>query len=325
MRTAIACCVLALSAPLPAAPPAPEVVQTEHWGTVIQATKSLLLEGKYEELTETAKRYREGEKSADGNWKLEYFYAGFGDGKDATEWEKIFAALEEWAEREKEDPAPIIAQGEANWSFGKQARGSGFADSVTPEGWKILRERMQKGRELLKSEEERCRTCPGYFAVMLKIGIDGSADRRTFMKWFDDGVKLAPDFLTLYEMKSYYILPRWYGREGELAKFVADLAKDQPMAAVWVLWRLQHQGVYNNVFNDVPLSWPKLREPLLGAFGDDDVAPGNMVAYLADVAGDDEAKLAALARVGNRLDPQRWRHRDRMDAAKAEIEAAAEE
>lgn len=285
----------------------------EKWHIKKEA-KDLLLKGEFGKLTKLAKRYRDNKETlSDGSWKLIYFYEGFRGG-NAKEWIVVLDRLEEWGKSEVVDPSPIVALGDAYWGFGKRARGSGYANTVTEEGWRLLRERLAEGRSKLLAASERCRNGPGFYVVMLKIGIDGSQPRESFMRIFEKGIEVAPECPHLYEMKSYYILPRWYGRKGELEDFVRATAEKYPEMALWVLWRLQYQGVYRNVFEQEGIAWDTLKERLTKCIDGDSVkiSQANILAYLADFAGDRNTFSAALDSVDNQIDASMWRSQKRL-------------
>ena len=280
-----------------------------------QHVRELLRNGDFDMLTRLARQYRSSKATlSDGSWTLNHFYEAFSHCSSTQEWNAMFGRLEEWNRHESADPAPIVAIGNAYWSFGKQARGTGFADSVTPEGWKLLHERLAKGRGRLVGEFSRCKSCPGYYVVMMKLGIDGSQQRDSFMKLFDQGIALEPAYPHMYEMKAYYILPRWYGRRGEIREFIFAVADRHPQAALWVLWRLQ-QGVYQNVFKQEGIEWDAIEVKLKRCLELNPVGIGqaNMLAYLSDVAGDAETLAAALKSVDGKLDASLWQSRKRLD------------
>ena len=139
-------------------------------------------------------------------------------------------------------------------------------------------------------------------------------ERKSFEKLFEQGIKLEPKFPHLYEMKSYYILPRWYGKQGELKEFVFTTADRYPEVALWVLWRLQKQGVYKNIFKEERIEWDMIKVSLKRCIKPDSIGIGqaNMLAYLSDVAGDTETCVAALKSVDYQLDTSMWRSRKRL-------------
>jgi len=298
------------------APTCVEITCSDQKGQIRKHVKELLLQGEFDKITGLAQQYRKSkEKFSDGTWKLHQLYEAFGGCKDMDEWTGLLAKLDEWNKHETKDPAPLIAIGNAYWSFGKQARGNGFADTVTAEGWKLLGERLAIGRSKLVADSRKCVTCPEYFVVMMKLGIDGCQERESFMKLFEQGVKLEPTYLYLYEMKSYYILPRWYGKQGELREFVVETAKNNPEAALWVLWRLQNQGVYQNVCKDEEIDWNAIKGDLRKCLESSPAGVGhaNILAYLSDIAGDAETLAGSLKSVDYQIDVFYWRPRARAE------------
>jgi hypothetical protein len=148
---------------------------------------------------------------------------------------------------------------------------------------------------------------------MMKLGIDDRQDPKVFMAFFDDGIKLEPTYLHLYGMKSYYLLPRWYGKPGELRDFVLHTADRYPEAALWILWDLEYQGICSNVFREESVDWNIIKPRLKKCITPGSVAQANMLAYLADIAQDSQTRDAMLDSVDDQLDASRWRSQERLE------------
>ncbi len=271
--------------------------------------KRLLQEHKFDSLTGLVKTYRENKSThSDGTWHLNSFYDAFSFFKTEQEWTEVFDGLRAWSAHELNDPAPLLALAHAHWGYGKTARGGGFSNTVSEDGWNTLGKELATARSILSTNAARCAKCPFYFVVQMKIGIDGSEPRESFIRHFTDGIALEPGFLQLYEMKSYYLLPRWYGREGEIKEYVRDLLDNHPVAALWVLWQFHRYDTYENMFEEEDLPWEsvngKLRQSLVGGTG-----PGkpNMLAYLADIAGDQDMVREITTKEGFEFDVSKWR------------------
>lgn len=286
-------------------------------------TKEYLLHGDFDKLTKTAQQFRASKATlSDGSWKLDHFYSSFSTyNSNTNDWKQLLGKLDEWSRHETRDPAPIIAAGNALWAMGKQARGMGFADTVTDDGWNFLRESLGKDINKLTVEYDRCKSCPGYYVVMLKIGVDGEIRRSKFESLFEQGVKLEPKYAPLYETKAYYLLPRWYGRKGELREFIYTTAERYPEIAIWILWRLQYQAVYENVFREENIEWDQIKTALKKSIQSKSLGIGqaNMMAYLSDIAGDPDTLAAAMKSVDNQFDVSMWRSYERVVEIAAKI------
>ena len=83
-----------------------------------------------------------------GTLKINNFYAGVvaqgenGQPPTETDWDSAVKTLEAWAAAKPKSAAAQIALAHANIAVGWRARGSGYADSVTREGWKVFHQQV---------------------------------------------------------------------------------------------------------------------------------------------------------------------------------------
>lgn len=111
------------------------------------------------------------------------------------------------------------------------ARGSGWASTVSDEGWKLFHERLEAAKAAL---EEAVRLDHGNAqasAMLLTVAL-GIDDGENFMEnAFADAVKADPDDPESYGNKLYYLRPRWHGSWDEMSTFarsVFDKVRDDP-------------------------------------------------------------------------------------------------
>ena len=93
-----------------------------------------------------------------GGWQLHVLYTILSTTSTREEtdaaWEAQIAALEEWIRQSPSSPTPRVALADTYENFAWKARGGDFADTVTPEGWKLFGERMQKALDTLNEAEQ---------------------------------------------------------------------------------------------------------------------------------------------------------------------------
>ncbi len=111
-----------------------------------------------------------------------------------------------------------LLKGEAYVEMAWQARGGGYADTVSPEGWKLFRERLAVAREALEKawelDPDDCRAP----TEMIRV-VEGEQSGREQMElWFSRAMALNPKNEQACRNKLHYLYPLWYGlREAMLA------------------------------------------------------------------------------------------------------------
>src|SRR6185369_15585833 len=62
-----------------------------------------------------------------------------------------------------------VAEAEYWNQYAWSARGSGFASSVTPDGWKLLRERLEKAENVLITSQSYASELPSWYVEMINV------------------------------------------------------------------------------------------------------------------------------------------------------------
>jgi hypothetical protein len=103
-------------------------------------------------------------------------------------------------------------------SFAWEARGSGFARTVTKEAWKLFNERLAIAREALEkawSMKEHA----GVAERMLRVEVGNATSREEMEKWFDRAMRLNPANYRACQEKLEWLLPKWHGSAKEARAF----------------------------------------------------------------------------------------------------------
>ncbi len=146
--------------------------------------------------------------------------------------------LELWR---KEEPgySGCLERGRILTEWAWDARGSGWASQVTPEGARLFEQRLQEaGREL----NEAVRLNPSGWtahARLITVARGLGWPRKDMEEHFQRAVKLRPRDPYAYELKLEYLKPRWHGEPEELFEFgrecVATGYWDELIPRVFVL------------------------------------------------------------------------------------------
>jgi hypothetical protein len=139
-------------------------------------------------------------------------------------WQEFIAKIEKWQKAYPQSPTPCIALGETYVSWAWNARGGGYADTVTEEGSRLMGERLKKARAVLEAAEQLPVVDAELYRVKLTVALGQGWSKDEMDVAFKKGVALAPNYLRLYEAKAYFLLPRWYGEPGEWEAFVKQAA-----------------------------------------------------------------------------------------------------
>jgi hypothetical protein len=114
------------------------------------------------------------------------------------------------------------------------ARGDGFADTVTPEGWKGFREHLASARDHLVKAHGRHPEFPDAAADMISVAMGGGEHlRENTRDWFDKATAAQPDWPSAYHNYLWSIYPRWGGSHREMIAFGLEcLATDRYDTAI---------------------------------------------------------------------------------------------
>ena len=218
----------------------------------------------YPALEELARGYRESKVCyADGGWKLRDVYYGVTpDGKRTEQaWIEQMAALQRWVQARPQSITARVALADGWVDYGWAARGGGYANTVTEQGWKHFGQRLEKAARVLKEAGELKEQCPRSWVVWLTLAKGMGAEKDQFEILFQKAIEAEPAFAPYYNQKAIYLLPRWHGKPGDTADFLQSAAdklggEEGDVLYARAAWALQ--GVEGNIFVDRGLTWPRV-------------------------------------------------------------------
>jgi hypothetical protein len=131
-------------------------------------TKALLMREQFSELDKIADEVRSSKaRFPGGSWKLSRFY----DARDKTlvrgyetdaDWQNHLALIQRWTTARPQSITARLALADAYVAYAWAARGSGYANTVTDQGWRLFEERANKAAEILQDSATLTPQCP-YF------------------------------------------------------------------------------------------------------------------------------------------------------------------
>jgi hypothetical protein len=108
-----------------------------------------------------------------------------------------------------------------------EARGKGTAETVTPEGWRLFRDRLTVADRELKRAWELDRSNARAATAMLSVELGLRGDRDEMEKWFGRALAADPDNFDACVDKLWFLRPRWHGSHEEMVAFGRDCLAGQ--------------------------------------------------------------------------------------------------
>jgi hypothetical protein len=129
--------------------------------------------------------------------------------------------------RPANDPGPHLYKGDRYVQAAWEARGGGWAHTVTPEGWKLFGERLAVAREALEKAWAADPTDGRAPTHMIKVILGDGGGKGQMEMWFRRAMANNPDNRTACGSKLWYLYPRWHGSHAEMLVFGRQCAATQ--------------------------------------------------------------------------------------------------
>jgi hypothetical protein len=260
-------------------------------------------------------------ETTDGVWHLSMFYRvltyEYTDFKAVPEksWMERQVFLNKWVQTNQVSITARVALARFWKNFAWQARGTGYADIVNDAQWSLFDGRLKKAGEILLQARPLQAKCPVWWETMHFVALGQGWKVADYNALFEEAVKFDPSYTQFYNNKVMYLMPRWYGKEGEWQKFAAQAADKIGGEAGDILyarigWRVHQRGFYPGFLRDAGYSWPRMKKglQLLSQKHRESIAPASELAYLAYQAQDRESAKAMFLRTGLLADRGTWQN-----------------
>ena len=111
----------------------------------------------------------------------------------------------------------LIGQAETQWAWA--LRGAGWANTVTPDGWKGFAEHIQLAHAALEKAHQLRPDRPEAAALMITVAMAENAPPAVSRQWFNQAVAAQFDYLPAYTKLLWNYAPRWLGSEQMVLEF----------------------------------------------------------------------------------------------------------
>jgi uncharacterized protein DUF4034 len=186
-------------------------------------------EEKFEQLDCLADRARGNkERFPGGAWKLYTLYAQLENPPvthaSQEDWEALLARLRNWETARPKSITPRVALARAYLNYAFDARGNGYANTVSDSGWRLYQERTAEAKRILEEAKTLPTMCPEWYTAMLAIALQDGWSVSATRTLFEEAFKFEPGYYYNVRMFSNYLQPHWYGETGDIEKFVQETA-----------------------------------------------------------------------------------------------------
>jgi hypothetical protein len=287
-----------------------------------EGIRALFEQEKFETLDQMAASARSTKAHLTGGfWTLHIIYgpllapsAGTYDASE-NEWTKHLERLQRWAAQRPDSITARVALGGAQLQHAWRARGGGYADSVTDDGWKLFHERAEVAAKTLMDASSLPAKCPEWYLAMQLTARALGQSKEMQTAIFEKAVAFEPDYQYFYRAQAEMLMPKWEGEEGEMAAFAQQVAdriggKRGDMIYYQIATYLNCGCDNDRGLNG--LSWSRIKsgysniEEQYGEF----VGNLNAMAYMAGMAGDMAYANAMFKRIGEGWDKSLWHKKE---------------
>src|SRR5215471_15976078 len=297
------------------------------------AIGDLLLQEKFETLDQIANEARATKaRFPGGYWRIHLIYQALEepaqkDKATDADWTQHLTRLQRWGKQRPDSITARVALACFYLSYGWKARGAGYSDTVTEEGWRLLAERLEKGRKILEEAQALPAKCPEWFLTMQQIGLNANWDHDKLDAIFEKATAFEPDYHYYYRIQAQALMPKWGGEEGDMPKFAWTMADRIGGKKGDVIYYQIGSQIICGCDNDRQLnemSWPRLKQgyaALKELYGTS-ITHVNKMAYMAVMTGDDDYAKTLFTQIGDNWDKETWRTHDEFVYAKSRVEGA---
>jgi len=158
--------------------------------------------------------------------------------------------LEKWKAATGGTGYVVLAEALATEGEGWEARGPGYAGTVTKEAWAIYRRQLEDAESLLDSASTALKSTGSWHALKLSLAYQLDAKRGTGAPEFQKAVSAWPHYKRLYSTAINFSMPEWGGNFDDV-EAIAQVAYEKTKAndgAAWYAVLYTEAFAFNNKY-----------------------------------------------------------------------------
>jgi len=168
-----------------------------------------------------------------GNWKdNDFFNATSAPVQDQHQKEADFGArlkiIKRWIAAYPNSGAAKIALARFYSWYAWFARGTGYANTVSSDQWKLFSDRTALGKQALLDAALMKDRYPAWYFAMQFIALQEDWEKPQARELLDQAIAFEPGYFHFYIQYANYLLPQWHGEPGEIESFASDISLRLP-------------------------------------------------------------------------------------------------
>src|SRR5882762_11266709 len=302
----------------------------------IDTAARILNEEKFVELDCLAGHARSAkQRLPGGSWKIHLLYQGLRQPvpypvhATQEDWGDLLQRLQRWVKARPESITARVALALAYLDYAHDARGSGYASTVSESGWKLFEQRTAEAKRILKEASALATKCPEWYVAMQMVSVNQGWSVTEARALFEEANKFEPEYYTYARDLAYYLLPKWSGDAGDTEKFLQEVA-DRIGADKGDILYFQVAAanyVICGCDGNPELSWDRIKRGFEASEKRYGVSMpnSNRIAYLATYFGERDLIYAGkiLTRIGDQWDAETWGRQEEFAKIRQWVSAVA--
>ncbi len=239
-----------------------------------------------------------------------------GDESTDADWEPLLAKLKRWVSQKPDSITARVALADAYMNYAWKARGTEYGDRVAEEGWRQFEERVKLAETTLGEAKVLNGKCPEWYSAMLTVAQAEGWSKQETLALFQRAIAFEPAYDYYYREYALYLLPQWYGEEGEAQEFAKTIsAQIGGKLGSIIYFEIARELRCDCV---AQMSWTKIQEgyaTIEELYGTSNERI-NQLAYLATRMQDADVAERMFARIGENWDKGTWNSKRYFDQCK---------
>jgi len=293
----------------------------------MEEASALLMRERFVELDKMADEVRSSKaRFPGGGWKISRFYEALSKtnaGANATEndWQSHLGLFQRWMAARPQSITARVALAEAYLDYAWAARGNGYANTVTPEGWRLFEERSKQATKVLIDAAALPSKCPHWYEVMQQVALAAGANKNQHRVIFEQAIKFEPLYFAYYQRYAHALQPQWEGEPGDIKALADETYRrvgGKEGAHIYFEIASNLCGRCGD-FSTGDFSWQKLQEGFAALEELYGLTPLklNRFAFMATAYGDKQVAARAFLRIGPNWDSSVWGTRARFESQRS--------
>ena len=266
-------------------------------------------------------------KDKEGFSQLSLAYGRLCDRRNIDSYVRRITQLKEWLTHYHSSHFANACLGMAYKSYAWYARGGGYANTVSEEGWRLFKERLLTAKEYLEKAYSLDQSDPNVPAGLVTVALGLCLERNEMEKQFQRAILADSSDHQAYYNKLLYLMPKWHGSKEEMFLFARESVRKAPPksripmvlpAAHWEMY--DGSGTRASYFRNSNV-WKEMKEAYQTVTKSFPEAKRthNWFARTAYMAGDYPVARKEVEMIGDDWDRTVWGNKNAFEEIKAEL------